>query len=255
LCWCDTQARSRKRRRAFRLPFFRGVGKISPMELAVTTREKFGKAVASSRRAGLIPAELYGKGVENLHISVNTKDFKKVFKEAGMNTIINIVAGKEKYPTLVHDIQKDYLSDEVIHIDFYRVRMDEKIKAKVPLEFTGEAIGVKEKGGILNISMHEIEIESLPADLPHRLSVSLLPLVDINASVYVKDIQVPKGVKILVDLETAIATVKVPVEEKVEEVPVDVSEVKVESEEKKAERDADKAAKGEKPGEAEKTEK
>ena len=220
------------------------------MELSVTMREKFGKVVAQTRKAGFIPAEVYGKGLENLHISVSAKDFKKVFKEAGRNTLITLSAGGEKYSTLVHDVQKDYLSDEVIHIDFYRVRMDEKIKAKVPLEFTGEAMGVKEKGGILNISMHEIEIESLPGDLPHRLSVDLAPLDDINKSVYVKNIAVPNGVKVLVDPNTAIATVKAPVEEKVEEAPVDVSEVKVESEEKKAERDAEKVAKGEKPAEA-----
>ena len=222
------------------------------MELAVTTREKFGKAVAQTRKEGLIPAEVYGKGLDNLHISVSAKDFKKVFREAGMNTLVTLSAGKEKYSTLVHDVQRDYLSDEVIHVDFYRVRMDEEIKAKVPLEFTGEAIGVKEKGGILNISMHEIEVEALPANLPHRLSVDLKTLDDINKTVYVKDIAVPKGVKILVDPNTAVATVKAPVEEKVEEVPVDVSEVKVESEEKKAERDAEKAVKGEKPAEAEK---
>ncbi len=225
------------------------------MELAVTTREKFGRAVAGTRREGLIPAEVYGRGLQNLHISVSAKDFKKVFKEAGTNTLITIALGGEKYPTLVHDIQRHYLTGEVNHIDFYRVRMDEKIKAKVPLEFIGEAVGVKEKGGILNKSMQEIEIESLPADLPHRLSIDLKPLDEINKSVYVKDIQVPKGVKILIDPETAVATVKAPVEEKVEEVPVDVSEVKVESEEKQAERDADKAAKGETSPEAAKAEK
>ena len=222
------------------------------MELAVTTRGKFGKAVAQTRRAGLIPAEVYGKGLENLHISVSAKDFKKMFKNAGKNTLITLAAGGERYSTLVHDVQKDYLTDEIVHVDFYRVRMDEKIKAKVPLEFTGESLGVKEKGGILNISMHEIEIESLPADLPHRLTVHLSSLVDINKSVYVKDILIPKGVKVLVDLDTAVATVKAPVEEKVEEAPVDVSTVKVESEEKKAERDAEKTQKGEKPADAEK---
>ena len=222
------------------------------MELAVTPREKFGKAVAQTRKAGLIPAEVYGKGLQNLHISISAKDFKKVFKEAGRNTLITLAAGGEKYSTLVHDVQMDYLTDEVIHVDFYRVRMDEKIKAKVPLEFAGDAIGVKEKGGILNISMHEIEIESLPANLPRRLSVDLKPLDDINKSVYVKDIRVPIGVKVLVDPNTAVATVKAPVEEKIEEVPVDVSAVKVESEEKKAERDVEKTQKGEKPAEAEK---
>ncbi len=211
------------------------------MDLSVQTRGKFGKAVKTLRREGLIPAELYGHGVKNMHLAVPAKDFLKVFKEAGTNTVVNLLVDKERRSALIYDVRRDYLSDDVVHIDFYQVRMDEKIKTKIPLEFLGESLAVKEKGGILNRAMLEVEVEALPADLPHRLSVELALLDDLNKSAYVKDIKVPGGVKILIDPETVIATVAPPVaEEENVEAPVDVSAVKVETEEKKAEREAEK---------------
>lgn len=215
------------------------------MDLSVQTREKFGKVVKSLRREGVIPAELYGRGLKNVHLSIPAKDFLKVFKEAGMNTVVNLVLGKNKWPAIVQEVERNYLSDAVTHVDFYQVRMDEKLKAKVPLEFLGEAPAVKDKGGILNKAMLEIEVEALPADLPHRLSVDLTALDDLDKSVYVKDVKIPKGVEVLIDAETVVVTVTPPApeEEKVVEAPVDVSAVKVETEEKKTERETEKSAK------------
>jgi large subunit ribosomal protein L25 len=216
------------------------------MDLAVQTREKFGKATNALRRDGFIPAELYGHGIKNEHLSISEKDFTKAFKEAGTNTIVYLCAGKEKKPAIIHDIMHDYRTGKVINVDFYAVRMDEMITAKIPLEFVNESPAVKEKAAIINKSMTEIEVEALPQDLPHAFKIDLSLLDDLNKSIYVRDIAVPKGVKILVEEGTAIATATPPLaEEKVEVAPVeaDVSAVKVEGEEKKAERDAEKAEK------------
>jgi len=216
------------------------------MDLAVETREKLGKKVKSLRREGLIPAELYGHGVKNLHLTVSAREFLKVFKEAGENTIVNLqIQGGEK-PVLIHEIKTNYLNGEIEHIDFYEVRLDEKIRAKIPLEFTGEAPAQKSKGGVLNKVMLEIEVEALPQDLPHRFTLSLEGLDDLNKGLYVKDIKVSPNVKILVDPETVVVTVTEPIkeEEKAEAVP-DVAAVKVEVEEKKAERVAEMTKKTE----------
>ncbi len=212
------------------------------MDLAVKTREKFGKNLKALRREGLIPAELYGRGFENAHLAIDGKEFKKVFGESGESTIINLLFGKESRPALVHDIQKDFLTDEIIHIDFHQVRMDEKIKARIPLEFIGEAPAVKEFGGVLNKTISEIEVEALPGDLPRHFEVDISGLKELDQSFYVSDLKAPKGVEILVEPETVIATVTPPAEEeKVEEVvPADVTDVKVESEEKVAERAKEK---------------
>lgn len=207
------------------------------MDLTVKEREKLGKGVKILRRDGFLPAELYGHGLPNTHLAVSRKEFEKIFKESGESTVINLLLGNEKRPALVHEVQKDFLTDEIVHIDFYQVRMDEKIEAHIPLEFIGEAPAVKEFGGILNKTISEIEVEALPGNLPKHFEVDLSGLKELNQSFYVSDLKVPNGVEILVEPKTVIVTVTPPLEEeKIEAAPVDVSAIKVEGEEKVAER-------------------
>lgn len=222
------------------------------MDLAVQKREIFGKKVKALRSGGLIPAELYGHGLENAHLSVDAKDFVKAFKVAGANTVITLVLGKEKHPALIHEVTHDAVTGDVAHVDFYQIRMDEKIRTRIPLEFKGESPAVKEKGATVNRSVAEIEVEALPQDLPHSFVVDLTVLDDVDKSIYMRDLTVPKGVKILVSEDTAIATATPPKKEEEVAAPApDVSEVKVETEEKKAERAAEKSEKVEKTEKAE----
>jgi len=218
------------------------------MDLAVTSREITGKKVRTLRKEGVIPAELYGRGIKNVHLSVPAKDFNKVLKESGTTTVVTLTIGKEKHSAMIHEVGRNFLTGEVLHVDFHEVRMDEKITAKVPLEFVGEAPAVKEKGAVVNKSMSEIEVEALPNDMPRQITVDLSALDDLDKTIYVKDIPHPRGVKFLVAPETAIATATPPApEEEVAPVEtVDVSAVKVETEEKKVERQAEKE-KTEKP--------
>jgi len=202
------------------------------MELTVQKREILGKKVKSLRNQNFIPAELYGHDLKNIHLSIPAKDFSRLFRETGESTVINLVLGKEKLPVLIHDVQKNLLTEDISHIDFYQVRMDEKITAAVPLEFIGEAPAIKEKGGVLIKAVHELEVEALPGDLPRNIPVDLSLLSDIGADIYVRDLKIGGKVKILAHPETVIATVAEEKEE-VEEKPVSVEEVKVKSEEKK----------------------
>ena len=219
------------------------------MDLAVTPREITGKKVRALRQEGLVPAVIYGNGVPTTSVTVAAKDFAKVFKQAGSTTLVTLVGKTDKRPVMIHEVSRDSVSDEIIHVDFHQVRMDETIKAKVPLEFIGESPAVKEKGAVLNKAMSEIEVEALPQDMPHSLTVDLSALVDINNSVLVKDIKRPKGVIFNIDENTAVATAneKAPEEVAVVEEVVDVSAIKVEGEEKKAERQAEKAKEGAPP--------
>jgi large subunit ribosomal protein L25 len=206
------------------------------MELKVQIRTDK-QSPSSLREKGLVPCELYGRGFSNQSLTVLGKDFIKVFKEAGENTIINLREDKESWPVLVYDVQKDPLTGAIRHVDFYRVTMTEKIKSMVPLEFTGESIVVKEKRGVLNRAMNEIEVEALPADLPHRIEVDTNLLLEIDQSIYVRDLVVSPKVKLLVDQDTVVASA-VPLQaEEVVVKPIDVSEVKAETDEKKAERE------------------
>lgn len=211
------------------------------MELKVQKREILGRKVESLREEGIIPAELYGRGLENVHLSVPAKEFSKVFKQAGESTVVNLDLGDKKVPVLIYEVSTDPLSDKIIHVDFYAVKMDEKITTSVPLEFTGEAPAIKEKQGVLVKAAQELEIRALPADLPHHLEVKLDALSEIGMSVYVKDLSIPKGVEILVKPETVVATVVEQAKEEVEEKPVSAEGVKVEGEEKRAEAEKGKA--------------
>ncbi|MGB7958105.1 MAG: 50S ribosomal protein L25 [Minisyncoccia bacterium] len=215
------------------------------MDLAVTERVILGKKVKALRKTGIIPAELYGHGVPNVHLSVSAKDFAKIYKEAGENTVVMLGVGKEKRPAIIHHVVKHYLSGEPSHIDFYQVRMDEKITAHVPLEFVGDSAAVKDKGAVINRSMTEIEVEALPNDLPRHLTVDLSLLDDINKTIHVRDIVLPRGVTVLIEEDTAVASAQAPrVEEVVAAPVVDVTTVKSEAEEKVAERAAAKPEAG-----------
>ncbi len=207
------------------------------MELTATERKVFGKASQAIRKEGQIPAEFYGRGMENKTIAVQKADFQKIFKAAGENTVITLLVDGKKQPSLIYDVQHHPVTGEVVHIDFYGVRMDEVLTAAIPLEFIGEAPAVKEKGAVLTKSFSEIEVEALPADLPHTLSVDLSGLTELNQSIHAKDIAVPKNVKLLLDADAVIATVSEPAaEEEITPPTIDVADVKVETEEKAAQR-------------------
>ena len=212
------------------------------MDLSVQNRDEISKNIKEVRAKGYLLAEFYGHEMENLHLAVKQDEFRKAFKEAGESSVINLVLGTKKFPALIHGVQVDPVSSETVHIDFYGVRMDEKLTATVAFEFVGESPAVKEFGGVVNKSLQEVEVEALPSDLPHSIQVDISKLLNIGDSIYIKDLSLPKGVEVLVDPETTVVGIAAPREEEVAPVtPVDISEIKVESEEKKAEREAKKA--------------
>lgn len=185
------------------------------MELKVRIRNILGRKVKTLRKEGLIPAELYGHGVKNLHLALSAREFQKVFKEAGESTIVNLVTeDKKTLPVMIHDVKTDSLSGKILNIDFYQIKLTEKIRVHIPIEFIGEAPAVKTFGGILIKTLKEIEVEALPQDLPHRLQVDLTPIDEIGKSISVKDLKISDQVKFFVNPETIITTV---VEAKAEE--------------------------------------
>ncbi|MEK7658233.1 MAG: 50S ribosomal protein L25 [Patescibacteria group bacterium] len=209
------------------------------MELSAQTRQILGKGVKILRKNGLVPAELYGHNLANIHLAVPVKEFSRVLKQAGESTVIKLKTEDKEFNVLVHDVLRNHLTDEFSHIDFYAVKMDEKIKVKVAVVFIGEAPVIKEKNGVLVKAIQEIEVEALPADLPHNIEVNLGSLTDIGSTISVKDLKIGEKVKILVNPEAVIASV---IEQKEEEAApvVNIEEVKVEGEEKRKEKEKEK---------------
>lgn len=204
---------------------------MTKINLKVETRDMAGEKVRPGRKAGKIPAVVYGRKLKNQNLWVNYADFLKVYAQAGESTIIELdIDRKNKSNALIHDVQADPISDKFSHIDFFQVRMDEKIETDIPLEFVGESEAVKANGGILVKSLDEIPVECLPADLPSKFEVDISKLKTFDDVIKISDLNISEKVKIQVDPETVVANVAPPrseeeiagLSEKVEE---DVSKV------------------------------
>ncbi|MFA6495375.1 MAG: 50S ribosomal protein L25 [Candidatus Paceibacterota bacterium] len=185
--------------------------------ITAQTRTLFGKKFASLLAQGFVPAEIYGGGVENVHVQIPLREFTKVFAEAGHNAIVTIDVEGKKYPALISAVQGDRLGQGVVHVDFYQVRMDQKIKAQVPLHFVGESPAIK-VGGVLVKAAEEIEVEALPQNLPHAIEVDLSRILEVHESIHVKDLVIAKDVRVLSDLDMVVATVTEQAQE-IEETP------------------------------------
>ncbi len=175
-------------------------------EIKTQNRTVFGKKVKQLRDAGMIPAEVFGRGFKNEHVSVSAKDFSKVFKEAGENTIIYLInENGERTPAIVNDVAFDRVKDAILSVDFHHIRMDEKIQAKVPIEFVGDAPATK-KGLVLIKVLQEIEVEALPDKIPHRFEVDISGLSEPGQDIFVKDLKTDPEVKILAHGDSTIIT-------------------------------------------------
>ena len=217
-------------------------------------REAGGK-IDALRKAGEIPAVFYGMGKESTSISVPTAAFKKVWREAGESSAVKIETEKENIDVLIHEVQVDPITDEPIHIDFLAIDMKKKIRVKVELAFEGISNAVKSGIGNLVKVLHEVEIEALPADLPHNLVVDISKLETLKDQVFVSDIKLPQGVVVITNPSDVVASIIEQVEEKEEVVvPVDLSAIEVEKKGKKEE-DGVEGAETVAPAKEEKTEK
>jgi len=219
--------------------------------LKVKARQLTGSKVSALREQDEIPAVVYGSGSENINISLDRVQFEKLFKAAGESTLIDLeIEGGETVTVLIHDFQKEQISQKFSHVDFYKVDMTKKIKAEVELEFIGEAPAIKEFNGNLVKTLDSLEISSLPGNLPHHLEVNLENLKTLDDTIRVSDIQLPEGVEAVTAPETTIAFVE---ELKVEEEPEPVVEAEAaegETEEGGEEEKKDQPAEGDKPEDA-----
>src|SRR3989344_837060 len=159
------------------------------IQLSATTRDS-GKKLGILRASGHIPAVVYGRGLSTKTFALPKKEFAKAFKEAGESSLLELSFGeKEKKQTvLIRDVQLHPVSDEILHADFYAVRMDEKIKVTVPLVFQHDAPAAERGEGVLVKNIHEVELEALPASLPHELRIDLSVLNAVDDAIRLKDI-------------------------------------------------------------------
>ncbi|MBA3724376.1 MAG: 50S ribosomal protein L25 [Candidatus Levybacteria bacterium] len=190
-------------------------------QLTAEARTVLGKKVKKLRREGLLPGNVYGKGLESQSLQVKTVDFQRVYKEAGDTGLIDLsFAGKTK-PVLVKSMHFNYASSTPLHVDFYQVNLKVKVKAVVPVVLTGEAVAVTNKVGLLLQTISEVEVEALPDKLPENVEINVEHLAELGDQVTVGDLKVSEEVTILTDPAQTVAKVNELVVEEAEpeEVP------------------------------------
>lgn len=195
--------------------------------LAVEARSLFGNKVKQLRREGLIPANIYGHNIESTAISVEAREFASIFKQAGETGLVDLklsAEGKSR-PALIHSMLQDPVTGAILHVDFYQVNLKEKLTAMVPLHFVGESPLVKSKEGMLLEMLQEVEVESLPTNIPSSFEVDTTVIEEIDGGIFVRDLVMPEGVEVKTDGDEMICKVgSAQMAEEVEEVETEESE-------------------------------
>ncbi|CAG0983992.1 50S ribosomal protein L25 [Anaerolineales bacterium] len=182
--------------------------------LKATKRDVTGKQVKALRRAGQLPAVIYGRHVEPIAISLEAHTANLVLSKLTSSTLLTIdVEGKE-YAALVRDRQRNYIKGNLTHVDLLALDLTEKIRTKVHLAFTGVASAVKDFSAVLVHRMEALEVECLPTDLPERISVDISSIKEIGNSVRVRDIALPEKVVVLDDEDEIVIIATLAKEEK-----------------------------------------
>jgi len=223
---------------------------MANLTLKAKKRIVFGKQNKLLREQGFIPAVLYGKKTPACSLQVDAQDFKTVYKEAGDTDIIDLIIKDENKnqtkSVLVQNVSNHFLDGSLLHVDFFEVEMDKPITAHIPVNFIGESPAVK-LGGVLVKPMSEIEVEALPMDIPHEIIVDISSLTDFDQTLYIKDINFPSKVKVLIDENMPVVSVNAPITEEELEKELGgaktVEEVEVEGEKKEEEGEGEEVEK------------
>lgn len=185
---------------------------ISAQQRTVT-----GKKVRHLRREGLIPANIFGKGFDSISIQLPLKDFVSLYKKVHETGLVDLTIDGHKYPTLIQHVQIHPITHTPVHADFFKVNLKEKVKANIPIVAVDEAKAVTDKVGVLLQQLSEVEIEALPADLPEHIEATVEKLAQIDDSITVGDLDVPKDVEILADSQEIVFKIGELVSEEAEE--------------------------------------
>ncbi len=183
------------------------------MAEVITAEKRIHQGKNASRRLrsqGKVPAILYGPGVENVALSLNKKDIIALLKtETGERTIFKVAFNGEERNVMIKELQVDPVSDELLHLDLIQIAMDRPVRVAVPVVLKGEAVGVKNEGGLVDFITRELEVECLPHLIPEHIEVDISGL-HVHQSVKVANLPRLEGVRVLEDEDTVIVTIGLP---------------------------------------------
>jgi len=189
------------------------------VELTAEKRTVLGKRVKRLRWQGWVPGVMYGHGFDSIPLQFKARDLQQLLSQVGGSQLVSIKVKGQEQPqmALVRDVQRDPIRRTPLHVDFYRVKMTERITAEVPLEIVGESPAVEAGEGILLQGISTIEIECLPGNLVDAIEVDLSDLVEIDQALYVRDLAIPASIDVLTSPDEVIVHVVLMKEEEEEE--------------------------------------
>lgn len=237
---------------------------MEEITLKAKERQITGKKVKQLREKGMLPAVLYGSEAKPENLTIEQREFQKVFAKAGSSALVDLqIDDQSSVKILIHEPQLDPVKDLPIHVDLYKIKMTEKITTEIPLKFVGEAPAVKDLEGNLITNKDAVEVECLPGDLIPEIEVNISGLKTFDDYIYVKDLKLPETIKNLGEPEDIIVQVTPPrSEEELEEMEKEAATEEKEQIEKmeeeaiaeKTEEEVEEAAEegAEKPAEEEK---
>ncbi len=184
---------------------------MDTLTLPARLRTAVGKHANALRRTSRVPAVLYGHGVANLNLDIDGGEFQKIFRQAGSSSLVDLVIDQDTpVRVLIHDVQRHPTATTVTHVDFYQVKMTEKLETDIELHFVGESPAVTERGGILVRAVDKVKVSCLPADLVPAIEVDISALKNFDDRIAIKDLTVPPGITIMDDAAMIVTTVTPP---------------------------------------------
>jgi large subunit ribosomal protein L25 len=209
---------------------------MEQIELQANNRDILGKGVRFLRRQGITPVHLFGHDLKSLALQCQTAKLERSLAEAGEIRLVTLKVRDEKKvrPVLVREVQRESLTSKLLHVDFYQVKMDEKVEVEIPIVLVGEAPALEAKGNRLLRELDTLTIECLPSKIPTSLEVNVGSLTEAGQAVRVKDIAVDSDITVLSGPEQVVVTVIAQPEEE-EKVVAEEALVKSPEEAKQAE--------------------
>jgi len=198
------------------------------LELHARRRQLLGKAVKRLRRQGITPANIYGRGIASVAIEVPTQELLRLLRHAGRHEMVYVVLdGEEPRPCFLKEIQRDPITDELLHVELHQVSLAERVRLEVPLHLVGEAPAVRELGATLLQLLETVVVEGLPTAIPPFIEVDVTVLREPGQAIHVGDLKAPEGVVILSDAHLVVAQAVLEEEVAEEEVVAAPAEVEV----------------------------
>lgn len=188
--------------------------KAQKLHLTVTPRELFGKNLKKMRHQGFIPSNVFGPGFKSVSITTQLKDFSKAYKTARETGVVYLDLNKEEIPTLIGQVQRHPVTNAIIHVDFRKIDLKQKIETTVPVKTVNDSPAIAQGGVLLTQSDHVL-VEALPEEIPQEIEIDLSKLLEIGAEVRVKDLPVSSSYVVKEDPEKILLSIIAHKEESV----------------------------------------